>query len=551
MDILLFSILTNFLYFCCGKLIVLEKGNDFYSQFNIYFIGFIIISFIALLLNFFIPLTPFINSIIYSLIIWLFAIKTKFTFNKKDINFLLISSFLTFLLIIYSTVNRPDAGLYHLPYISIINDSKIIFGLSNIHFRFGHISILQYTSAINNNYLFLNNGISIPLASIITFFYLYFFSDIWQIFKKKSISLSNFFSLFIIIYIAFKISRYSEFGNDAVAHFSLFYLMHYLLKNNVKKLNLQKILLISVFSFINKPTLGLVFIAPTVIFILQNNLKIKKICFILFSFPTFFLYLWLIKNIIISGCAIYPVKITCIKSLPWTDIQKIITVSNESEAWSKAWPDRTNKNITIEEFKKNFNWLDAWTKKHLKYILRILIPYVTILLIIIMFTKIKFKDISTKSNKDLNARFFLCLIICIVGVFSFFFIFPLYRYGYSYIVTLISLICIYLIRKKLPLTKNITIYKFILVSCIAVIIAKQVIKIFNIHKHPFWPNVYTLNTNGTINEKKKIKVGDNFFYYLTDKDDLLCMYSKPPCTSYITENIKYIKRNTYSFIELK
>jgi hypothetical protein len=397
----------------------------------------------------------------------------------------------------------------------------------------------------------LNNGISIPLASIITFFYLYFFSDIWQIFKKKSISLSNFFSLFIIIYIAFKISRYSEFGNDAVAHFSLFYLMHYLLKNNVKKLNLQKILLISVFSFINKPTLGLVFIAPTVIFILQNNLKIKKICFILFSFPTFFLYLWLIKNIIISGCAIYPVKITCIKSLPWTDIQKIITVSNESEAWSKAWPDRTNKNITIEEFKKNFNWLDAWTKKHLKYILRILIPYVTILLIIIMFTKIKFKDISTKSNKDLNARFFLCLIICIAGVFSFFFIFPLYRYGYSYIVTLISLICIYLIRKKLPLTKNITIYKFILVSCIAVIIAKQVIKIFNIHKHPFWPNVYTLNTNGTINEKKKIKVGDNFFYYLADKDDLLCMYSKPPCTSYITENIKYIKKNTYSFIELK
>jgi hypothetical protein len=261
--------------------------------------------------------------------------------------------------------------LYHLPYISIINDNKIIFGLSNIHFRFGHVSILQYTSAINNNYLFLNNGISIPLASIVSFFYLYFFSDIWQIFKKKCISLSNFFSLFIIIYITFKISRYSEFGNDAAAHLSVFYLMHYLLKNNVKKLNLQKILLISVFTFINKPTLGLVFIAPIVIFILQNNFKIKKICFILFSFPTFFLYLWLIKNIIISGCGIYPVKITCIKSLPWTNIQKVIMISNESEAWSKAWPDRINKNITIEEFKKNFNWVDTWSKKHLKYILNI------------------------------------------------------------------------------------------------------------------------------------------------------------------------------------
>jgi hypothetical protein len=551
MDILLFSTLTNFLYFCCGKLIVPEKNNNFHSQFYIYFIGFIIISFIALLLNFFIPLTPLINSIVYSAIICLFAIKTKFIFNKKDIKFLLASSFLTFLFIIYSTVNRPDAGLYHLPYISIINDNKIIFGLSNIHFRFGHVSILQYTSAINNNYLFLNNGISIPLASIVSFFYLYFFSDIWQIFKKNCISLSNFFSLFIIIYIAFKISRYSEFGNDAAAHLPVFYLMHYLLKTNVKKLNLQKILLISVFTFINKPTLGLVFIAPIVIFILQNNFKIKKICFILFSFPTFFLYLWLIKNIIISGCGIYPVKITCIKSLPWTNIQKVIMISNESEAWSKAWPDRINKNITIEEFKKNFNWVDTWSKKHLKYILNILIPYMTILLIMIIYIKIRFKDIATKTSKDLNTRFFLCLIICLVGVFSFFFIFPLYRYGYSYIVTLISLIFIFLIKKKLPLNKNITIYKFILISCITIIITKQVLKTFNIHKHPSWPNIYTLNIDGTIYEKKKINISNKFVYYLADKDDSLCMYSKPPCTSYIAENIKYIKKNTYSFIELE
>lgn len=551
MDILLFSILTNFVYFCCGKLFVLEKDNDFHSQFYLYFIGFIIISFIALLLNFFIPLTPLINSIVYSVIIFLFTIKTKFVLNKRDINFLLISSFLTFLLIIYSTVNRPDAGLYHLPYISTINDNKIIFGLSNIHFRFGHISILQYTSAINNNYLFFNNGISIPLASIVSFFYLFFFYDIWKILKKKNLNLSNFFSLFIIIYISFKISRYSEFGNDAVAHLSFFYLIHCLLKNNVKKINLHKILLVSVFTFINKPTLGLVFIAPIIILILQHKFKIKKIFFLLFSFPNFFLYLWLIKNIVISGCGIYPVKITCIKSLPWTDIQKVITVSNESEAWSKAWPDRINQNITIEEFKKNFNWLDAWSKKHLKYILKILITYIIILLIIILFIKIKFKNVTTENNKDENTRFFLCLTICIVGTLSFFFIFPLYRYGYSYIVTLISLIFMSLIRKKTSLNKNVTIYKFILISCFAVIITKQAIKILNIHKQPLWPNIYTLDINGIIYEKKKIYISNGFFYYLADKGDLLCMYSKPPCTSYIAENIKFNEKKTYSFIELK
>jgi hypothetical protein len=143
MDILIFSILTNFIYFCSGSLFVLDKKYDFHSQFYLYFIGIIFISFISLILNFFTPLTPLINSIVYILIIIAYSIKKKFFLNKKNINFLLVSSFVTFLLIIYSDVNRPDAGLYHLPYTSIVNENKIIFGLSNIHFRFGHVSILQ------------------------------------------------------------------------------------------------------------------------------------------------------------------------------------------------------------------------------------------------------------------------------------------------------------------------------------------------------------------------------------------------------------------------
>ena len=56
--------------------------------------------------------------------------------------------------------------MYHLPYTKIINDNKIIFGISNIHFRFGHTSILQYLNAIFNNYIFNSKGIIIPAAII-------------------------------------------------------------------------------------------------------------------------------------------------------------------------------------------------------------------------------------------------------------------------------------------------------------------------------------------------------------------------------------------------
>jgi hypothetical protein len=551
MDILLFSLLTNFLYFCCGSLFASEKKYDFNSQFYTYFIGAIIISFISLLLNFFVPLSPLINSITYLLIIILFGIKKKFILNKKNINFLLSSSFLTYLLIIYSTVNRPDAGLYHLPYISVINENKIIFGLSNIHFRFGHTSILQYLSAINNNYLFLNNGISIPLASIVSFFYLYFFYDIWKIIKEKeNINLSNFFSLFIVIYITFKIAKYSEFGNDAVAHLSFFYLISYFLKNKIKKINFNKILLISVFIFINKPTLGLVFIAPIVIFFLQNNFGTKKIFFSLFSLPAFLLYLWLIKNIIVSGCAIYPVKTTCIKNLPWTNIKQIVTVNNESEAWSKGWPDRDNKNITVQEFSKNFNWLDAWKKKHLKYILNVVITYIVFLFFIILFIKIKFKNIKPENNKDINTNFFLCLVISGAGFLHFLFFFPLYRYGYSYIITLICLIFIIIIKDKASIKENVSVFKFVFITCVVIIITKKAIIIFNNYKNLPWPNIYTLDPNGKIYSKSKIKIDNDFFYYLADKGDQLCMYSKSPCTSYPIDNLKYSLKYTYILLNI-
>jgi hypothetical protein len=551
MDILIFSILTNFIYFCSGSLFVSSNKYDFHSQFYIYFIGIILISFISLILNFFTPLTPLINSIVYILIIIAYLIKKKIILNKKNINFLLISSFVTFLLIIYSNVNRPDGGLYHLPYTSIINENKIIFGLSNIHFRFGHVSILQYLSAINNNFLFLENGISVPLASIVSFFYLYFFYDTWKVaVKKEASNLSNFFSLFILIYIAFKIARYSEFGNDAVSHLSFFYLISCLLKSKIKEINFNKILLISVFTFINKPTLGLIFIAPIVIFFLQNSFKPKKIFYLLFSLPALLLYLWLIKNIIVSGCAIYPVKISCIQSLPWTNIQQTVNANIESNAWSKGWPDRMDKNISIEEFSKNFNWFHAWSKKHLKHILNIVIPYATTLFFIILYIKIKFKSTTVKNNKDFNASFLLCLITSGIGTFSFFLFFPLFRYGYSYIVTLVSLLFILIIKNQISVKKNIQIFKIILISCFIVIIAKQEIRIFSNSKNKPWPNIYTLDPDSQVFSKKKTIINDGFFYYLANKGDQLCMYGKSPCTSYPVKKVKYIRKFEYSFIIL-
>ena len=552
MDILIFSILTNFVYYCSGYLVLSRSKFGDTSNFFTFFIGAIAISSVGLLLNFFIPLSQLTNTLVYILIIVIFLFKTKLDFDKKNFLFLIISSLITFLLIIKSNVNRPDAGLYHLPYISILNENKIFFGLSNIHSRFAHVSIMQYLSAINNNYLFLNNGISIPLASIVSFFYLYFFFDVWTIIKNKEhIDISKIFSLFILIYISFKITRYSSFGNDAVAHLSYFYLISCILKNTLKEVNFSKILLISVFIFINKPMLGLVFLIPSTIFLIKNNFKFIKIFNEIFSLSILLLSIWLIKNIIISGCAIFPIKYACIEKLPWTNIQQIKVSQIEGQAWSKAWPDRDNKKISMQEFSNDFNWVNAWKKKHMKYILNIIIPYTIILLLIIIFIKNRTKDrrASKKKEVDFLIRLWLSILTSLIGTFSFFLIFPIYRYGYSYLITLIALLFVMIIKNNTKNIKNVFIFKFFLVLSVIAFTAKQSQKIIINNENDKWPNIYTLDQSKIkkINSKQKITIRDNFYYYYAEDGDKLCMYGNSPCISHVVnKNIKHIKKFTYS-----
>lgn len=548
MDILVFSVFTNFVYFCCGAIFMFNKKTEFSHQFYIYFFGVVIIGLISLILNFFTPLTQTINSIIYIAIILLFAIKTKLKFHRKHIIFLLISSLITFLLIFYSTVNRPDAGLYHLPYISLIEENKIIFGANNIHYRFGYISIVQYLSAVNNNHLFLENGIIIPLASIVSFFYLYFFYDIWTVIKKKeTTNLAKFFSLFVLIYISLKITRYSSFGNDAIGHLCFFYIISYILKNDLKKLNIKKLLLISVFAFLNKPTLGLIFIIPVTIFILQNNLDVKKIVYMFFSFPSFLLFLWLIKNVIVSGCMVFPIKITCIENLPWTNLQQITDANIEGRAWVKAWPERQDPNISMEEFSKNFNWVKSWSTKHLKYILNTLAPFFAVIILIIFYMKIMYKKLITCEDNGLLNKLFLPLVVSVIGTVCFFLYFSIYRYGYSYIITFIILMILLFIKNQALSKEYNQLFKFVFICCFVLVITKSVIKIYKQDTKTAWPNIYTLEINNQIYEKSAINHGNNFYYYLADKGDQLCMYSKSPCTSYpMAKNIKHIQKYTYT-----
>tara|TARA_A100001015_G_C14913468_1_gene681411 strand:- start:803 stop:1108 length:306 start_codon:yes stop_codon:yes gene_type:complete len=93
-----------------------------------------------------------------------------------------------------------------------------------------------------------------------------------------------------------------------------------------------------------------------------------------------------------SGCIVFPIKNLCIEKLAWTNIEQINIANIEGQAWSKGWPDRIDKKVSMQEFNKNFNWIKAWQQKHMKYIFKIIFSYVMILIVIFIFIKIGFKD---------------------------------------------------------------------------------------------------------------------------------------------------------------
>ena len=59
-------------------------------------------------------------------------------------------------------------------FIKILNENKIIIGLTNLHYRFGHTSIFQYISAIHVNFIFKEEFLNIPLAILPGVYFLIF-----------------------------------------------------------------------------------------------------------------------------------------------------------------------------------------------------------------------------------------------------------------------------------------------------------------------------------------------------------------------------------------
>ena len=492
--------------------------------------GIILISIITFITNFFFKISHNVSVIILIAPI-IFIIKDILPLKNKVFFHSILIGLISSIIMYFDNTNRPDAGLYHLPFINIINDSKIIIGSANLEFRFGHTSILQYLSAAFNNNIFSENGILLPLANTFSFVILYLISLI-----KNNTGLLKIIFFIFLFNILYSMNRYSGLGNDDPGHMYYYLVLCNLIycffensKNELKK----NVVIFSLFAFLIKPFLILVFLFPLIL-IIQKKIKVfSKINF----FCLIIIVFWSIKNILISSCAFYPVSITCLKNVEWTTLNSRVSnperVSRTSEAWAKDWPNK-KKEISQKEYVKKFNWISTWKNNHFKIFLVEIFPQIILLMSLII--------IGTNSVREIKIHKLKILLLAITFISSliWFTKFPIYRYGQAYIISFINLIFLNLLSfnfKMITLQKD-KIYKFvniILIICIFGVTGKNLLRIYSNKDNTYfnypWPKMYSYTETNNKNKNIEIKSEDGNFLYYKPYPYSLCMFSKSPCTS--------------------
>jgi hypothetical protein len=489
-----YFILINFfyVYFVCAVGFLVNKNFlklEIDKELTI-ISGIIYISLIGLLINFFLPLSKLVNTIFLFYIILYSLFYYKEIITKKNLKLFFILGFINIFLILGTHHNRPDALIYHLPYIATLNEEKVIFGLNNINYRFGHTAIIQYLSAMSNNYLFGTNGISLYLPIAFSSLIYFFYKEI----KKTTNNFLRLLSVFFLCIILIKLNRVSEYGNDYWSHFYFLLGFYLVLKSIIKKkFNYEDFFQLSIilsFAFLNKIFLivgGIYLVFITKKFNKINYFFNKKNIFILF-----FLIIFFFKNVINTGCIIYPLDQTCFKNLNWTakinNYGNAKKVSVDSESWSKDWPNffRYNQSkITQEEYISNFVWFDTWKKNHLLQILKKIFP--VIILIIIMSTMLSNNKVQEKlfNKKLLFISFFILSI--------WFLKFPLYRFGLSIIIVNIICIFFYFLQKYKKSLLNKKKIIFLITLCLLISIFQNSKKIIK-NRNELIPNIYAEQT---------------------------------------------------------
>ncbi len=368
------------------------KENFFYPIYSLFFVGNLIV-----ISNFFVKSSNiFIKIIILLLLLINFMKIEKIKFSIYGI----IAYILTPAILSISTIGsglHKDMLLYHLNYQNWINSEKIVIGLTNINGRYGFSSLHDYISSI----LWLKGDFILLHYMSITFYFVFFnFLLISLLSKRNDFYLSSLFILIFGILDNFGVEGgrngflYLEgVGKQDSAFSILFYISNILLFTSIfnKNINKNDFLmgsLLVAFSIQLRIT-GLITLIPLIYyFYLLNKKEIKSTIekIKLITPITLIGVMWTIKNILISGCIIYPVEVTCLTNLNWYIPE---TALNEAGHIGKFYN-------TFSFNESLFDWYKEWSQFSSNY--SISLNFIASLVLIYLFKVLVYKKEKTSTS---------------------------------------------------------------------------------------------------------------------------------------------------------
>ena len=410
-----------------SALLIDTEPNVFYPLFGVMFL-----SALVFLGNFFLPLSLYKNIILGFLSLMILSnIRDFKNFKNIQNKGLFIWNYLVTPAIIsissYNIKFHYDAEVYHLASQAWIINSKIVFGLSKYFIWLGHSSIYEYLQSFlqfEGNFIYQHY---LTILFITLFFnFLSFHLILW-----KNTLISN-ISLFILVFGILDnfglgggsngFIQIQMVGKPDIAVGVLFFLTTLTIiygTTVTKPTHLEYYFLLSLIIFItqlrNLAVVLIIFLLP---YFIKNYKLIKNLIFTKFSlFLILYNFLWVIKNVIVSSCILFPVKISCINQLPWNISSQLDKIQNWEYSYKFDEP--------IQVFFKD--WFDlGYNSTQVPNLLTSLFLLYIVRLLLFKKSKITFKYINV----------YIFLIFCLF--LALYFTFHI-RYWYGLIILFVSI----------------------------------------------------------------------------------------------------------------
>lgn len=326
-----------------------------------------------------------------------------------------------------------DAGLYHIPHQKLIRDEKIILGIANLHSRYGFSSMLEYVLAplwIGERFRLLPYAHAAFMAAWLLF--------VWDLIKssnKHIAALGWLTALSMLVY-----CMYLDFGYTSTdVPSGLLYAIAFLLgvsllleKGSVSRTQLTVFFTCSLFAFMCKLSGVVVMLWAgyvSLYLLYQRRIAFKPLLETALL-PLLILAVWLVKNIMASGCVFYPDVSTCL-NVPWAAKANAV----ENAAGVTAWARQPRASLRPLE---SWDWLTAWWLPYYTLFLSFLLA--SLIVVCVAYTKFFRTEKLRIHRVALPALFFM---LC--GLAFWFFKAPTPRFGIGTFILLTPMVAIALL----------------------------------------------------------------------------------------------------------